>query len=356
MTDLRIRGLCKAFGAQEVLRGLDLDVSAGELVAILGASGSGKTTLLRLIGGFERIDAGTVRIGDVIVSGPGVHVPPERRRISYVAQDGALFPHLLVADNITFGLPWRRRRARDRVDELLDLVGLPRSFAGRRPQELSSGEQQRVALARALAPAPAFVLLDEPFSSLDAALRAETRAATAAALSTAGATALLVTHDQGEALSMGHRVAVLRDGHLVQIAAPLELYRHPVDPELARFVGEAVMIRGTAAGGRVISPLGALRLAGDVCEGAVDVLVRPEQIKVVPIDGGEGDRDGQGVRAKVGKITYYGHDADVRLRLTGTMPLTLVARVPGHQIPRPGDEVMLVVDGEVVAYRRPASH
>jgi iron(III) transport system ATP-binding protein len=203
MTELSIAGLTKTLGSRVVLRGLDLTVESGALVAILGASGSGKTTLLRCICGFERADEGSIRIGDAIVAGAKAHCPPERRRVGYVAQEGALFPHLSVADNIAFGLPRRLRREKRRVDELLELVGLPRAYAARAPQQLSGGEQQRVALARALAPDPALVLLDEPFSSLDAALRAGTREAVTAALTHAGATALLVTHDQAEALSTG---------------------------------------------------------------------------------------------------------------------------------------------------------
>src|ERR1700758_1328872 len=168
MSELRIRGLQKSFDGHPVLHGIDLSVERGTLLALLGPSGSGKTTLLRLLCGFERVDEGTISIGDSIVSGPAVHVPPEQRQIGYVAQDGALFPHLSVADNIVFGLSRRQRYRPCRVSELLELVGLPPSYASRPPQELSGGEQQRVALARALAPAPALVLLDEPFSSLDA--------------------------------------------------------------------------------------------------------------------------------------------------------------------------------------------
>ncbi|HTW27386.1 MAG TPA: ABC transporter ATP-binding protein [Acetobacteraceae bacterium] len=342
MADLRIDGLRKAFGGQVILRDVSLAVSSGELVAILGASGSGKTTLLRLICGFERADAGTIAIDGRIVSGPGVHLPAERRQVGYVAQEGALFPHLSVADNITFGLPRRLRRARHRVEELLALVGLPAGFADRPPQALSGGEQQRVALARALAPAPKLVLLDEPFSALDAALRIETREAVAAALSGSGATALLVTHDQGEALSMGHEVAVLRDGALVQVADPVTLYRRPGDPELARFVGEAVLLPGRAAAGRVTCVLGELPLAAPVAPGAVEVLVRPEQIRL--------GHDAAGRRARVTDVTFYGHDASVRLLLLGAEPQTLIARVAGHVSPPPGTEVAVSVEGEVVAF------
>jgi iron(III) transport system ATP-binding protein len=248
MTALALAGVRKAFGARTILADITLDVASGGVLAVLGASGSGKTTLLRLVCGFERSGGGTIRLGRDLVSGPGLHVAPERRRVGYVAQDGALFPHLSVADNIAFGLSRRERRRRHRVAELLELVGLPAGYADRPPQELSGGEQQRVSLARALAPQPGLVLLDEPFSSLDAGLRVETRQAVAAALRRTGATAVLVTHDQAEALSMGDAVGVLRDGRLVQVAAPETLYRRPADIALARFLGEAVVLPGEAGG------------------------------------------------------------------------------------------------------------
>ncbi len=345
MAELRIEGLGKVFGAKPVLRGVDLTVESGCLVAVLGASGSGKTTLLRLICGFERADSGTIRIGGEAVCGPGLHLAPERRRIGYVAQEGALFPHLSVADNIVFGLPRHLRRRHDRVSDLLALVGLPADYAGRPPQELSGGEQQRVALARALAPAPRLVLLDEPFSALDAALRVQTRQAVTAALSAAGATALLVTHDQSEALSVGDQVAVLRDGRLVQVADPRTLYRSPADPQLAQFVGDAVLLPGLAQGGHARCSLGMLRLADGAPDGPVDLLVRPEQILLAP------GPDAPGVRARVVDVTFYGHDASVLLRLSGGDDTTmLTARVAGHITPWPGQEVALTVEGDVVAY------
>ncbi len=280
MSALLIQNLSKSFGATPVLRGLSLDVPEGRLVAILGASGGGKTTLLRLICGFERADAGSIAIGGVPVEAPGLHLRPELRRIGYVAQDGALFPHLSVEGNILFGLDRVGRRQRARAEALLELVGLPAAYAARAPQALSGGEQQRVALARALAPGPRLVLLDEPFSALDAALRAGTRLAVARALTEAGATALLVTHDQSEALSMGDQVGVLRGGRLAQLATPSELYRHPVDAELARFVGEAVLLDGRAAADRAACALGLLTLASPAPDGPVQVMIRPEQLEV----------------------------------------------------------------------------
>ncbi|MGH6988334.1 MAG: ABC transporter ATP-binding protein [Stellaceae bacterium] len=344
MDHLHLNNLAKRFGDTRVLSGVTLSVPAGKLLAILGASGSGKTTLLRLICGFERVDAGTIEIAGRLVAGPDTHVPPERRQVGYVAQEGALFPHLSVADNIAFGLPRRRRRARRRVAELLDLVGLPVAFADRPPRALSGGEQQRVALARALAPSPKLVLLDEPFSALDAALRAETRDAVAAALAASGATTLLVTHDQAEALSMGDEVAVLQNGRLAQVADPVTLYRRPRDADLARFVGEAVLLPGVAANGFVDCVLGRLRLVSQAPEGPVEVLVRPEQIML-------GASAEAGVPARIRGVTFYGHDASVSLLLSGCGgSLSVVARVAGHLSPATGTEVTLSVAGEVVAF------
>jgi iron(III) transport system ATP-binding protein len=350
MTELAIANLSKSFGSNTVLRGVDLAVESGSLVAILGPSGSGKTTLLRLVCGFERADDGSIRIGDAVVSDRSRHVAPEHRHIGYVAQEGGLFPHLSVADNIVFGLPREQRRARHRVGELLELVGLPASYADRPPQSLSGGEQQRVSVARALAPSPGLVLLDEPFSSLDTGLRAETREAVASALAAVGATALLVTHDQPEALSMGHRVAVLWGGRLIQIASPETLYRLPADPALAQFVGEAVLLPGMARGGIASCSLGQLTLAAPVADGPVDVLLRPEQIRLTPAPQAAG-----GIRAQVREVNYYGHDASVNLTLSeGNVVTPIIARVPGYDSPHPGDAVMLSVEGAVFAYPRRA--
>ena len=341
MTALALAGVCKSFGARTVLAQIDLDVASGEVLAVLGSSGSGKTTLLRLICGFERSGGGTIRLGDDLVSGAGVHVPPERRRVGYVAQDGALFPHLSVAGNIAFGLSRRERRRRHRVAELLELVGLPAAYADRPPQELSGGEQQRVSLARALAPQPGLVLLDEPFSSLDAGLRVETREAVAAALRRTGATAVLVTHDQSEALSMGDAVAVLRGGVLVQVAEPETLYRRPVDIALARFLGDAVALPGEATGGSVRCALGTFPLVAPVGDGTVEVLIRPEQIRLMA--------PGEGHPATVEAVTFYGHDCSVALRAAG-LPGSLKALVPGYASPLSGASVGLRVEGPVAAY------
>ncbi|MDR3505033.1 MAG: ABC transporter ATP-binding protein [Acidocella sp.] len=343
MAELNISGLGKSFGKTPVLGGVGFTVAAGELVAILGASGSGKTTLLRLIAGFLRPDEGEIRLDGELLANAGQCRPPERRGIGYVAQEGALFPHLSIAENIVFGLPRAERKAKARVEELLELVGLPAHYASRAPQQLSGGEQQRVALARALAPHPRLLLLDEPFSALDAGLRAETRAAVASALRAAGATAILVTHDQAEALAMGNRVGVMQRGALAQLSAPVELYRRPATPELAAFVGEAVFLPGQAMGGHAHTALGVFPLAAPAAPGAVRVMLRPEQIRLsaVPIP--------EAARADVGEITYYGPDAMVALRLEAS-DAEISARIWGHAVPAQGSRVWATVEGPVMAY------
>jgi len=345
MARLSVSRLTKTFAGRAVLAGVDLDVAAGSLLAVLGASGSGKTTLLRIVCGFERADSGVVEIDGRAVAGRGFHAPPERRRVGYVAQEGSLFPHLTVAENVAFGLERRERRDRARIEGLLERVGLPAAYAGRGPHQLSGGEQQRVALARALAPSPQLVLLDEPFSALDAALRVETRQAVSDALAAAGATAVLVTHDQSEALAMGAEVAVLRNGFVAQIATPETLYRQPVDAALAQFVGEAVILPGIVEAGAVTCALGRLPLGRAVPDGSADVMLRPEQIRFVTISAAAAPC------ARIVGVTFYGHDASVRLALAGGAE-TILARVPGHRVAKAGDDVRLAVEGPVMAYPR----
>jgi iron(III) transport system ATP-binding protein len=272
-------GIEKAFGTTRAVDGASLSVGPGELVALLGPSGSGKTTLLRVIAGFERPDAGRVAVGGLPVAGDGAWVEPEHRRIGMVFQDGALFPHLTVAGNVGFGAS-----ARSRVDECLELVGLA-ARAGGYPHELSGGERQRVALARALAADPEVVLLDEPFASLDAGLREALREEVAEILRQAGTSALLVTHDQAEALSLAGTVAVMRDGRVEQVGTPEEVYERPSSRWLAEFLGDADVLPGTAGGGVVECELGRFGAPADV-SGSVMVVVRPESVAI-----GTGGRD-----------------------------------------------------------------
>ncbi|MBB1243699.1 ABC transporter ATP-binding protein [Streptomyces durbertensis] len=337
MTDLHISALRKSYDGTPVLDGLDLDVPSGRLVAVLGPSGCGKTTMLRIIAGFLHADAGRVELGGRTVVGPGVHVPPERRGVGIVAQEGALFPHLSVSRNVAFGLTGLSRAERSaRTAEMLELVGLA-GHGERMPHELSGGQQQRVALARALAPRPALVLLDEPFNALDSALRAGVRADVRAALHATGATAVLVTHDQQEALSTADLVAVVRGGRVAQVGTPEEVYRSPVDPWVAAFVGDAVVLPAAVADGRARTCVGTVPVAGDA-KGSGNVLLRPEQLRLVAPDAAA-------VSGVVRDICFYGHDSVVSLDLEGA-PGPVEVRHPGPVAVRPGERAGVEVVGE----------
>jgi iron(III) transport system ATP-binding protein len=346
---LRCEAVAKSFGARAVLADVDLDVAEGALTAILGSSGSGKTTLLRVIVGFIAPDAGTVSIAGSVVAGGGRKpLAPDKRAVGYVAQEGALYPHLSVAENVGFGLPRGQRKRGGRIIEALELVGLGADYGNRRPHELSGGEQRRVALARALAPRPRLVLLDEPFSGLDASLRTETRAAVVNALTQEGATAVIVTHDQAEALSTGHEVAVLREGELVQTASPEVLYRTPADLDVARFVGEAVVIGGQAQGHVVSCPLGTLEVLNARLTGSVEVMIRPEQILVSRTTADAVQPAAP--RARVLGLTSFGPDTVIALELEGSPAVPLSARTFDRVLPKPGELVDLTVRGPVVTY------
>jgi iron(III) transport system ATP-binding protein len=342
---LSVVGLRKSYGGTPVLQGIDLHVGEGELVAVLGESGCGKTTLLRLVAGFDTPDDGTIAFGSQQVYSAGRSVPPQRRRVGYVPQEGALFPHLDVTANIAFGLGRQQRREPARVAELLTLVGLDPAHAHRLPHQLSGGQQQRVALARALAPQPSLVLLDEPFSSLDAGLRAETRTAVAQALRTAGATALLVTHDQAEALSVADRVAVVRAGRITQLDTPTGLYDAPADSATASFVGDAVLLAAQAHHDTASSALGPVLLRSPA-EGPVLLLLRPEQISITD------SPHPAGTLARVNRVDYYGHDATVALTVLPDGPAVL-ARTTARSLPEHGATVGLTVTGTAQHFPTP---
>jgi iron(III) transport system ATP-binding protein len=338
MSRLSIEGLVVAYDGDPVVRDLDLVVEDGRIAAILGPSGCGKTTLLRTIAGFLRPVRGTLALDDRIVAGPS-WVPPERRGVGIVPQEGALFPHLDVRRNIAFGLP-RGAAADDRVDELLDLIGLP--GAGRlRPSELSGGMQQRVALARALAPEPDLILLDEPFSALDAGLRASLRHEVRALLQRTRTTAILVTHDQEEALSFADQVAVMREGRIVQSASPDTVYARPADLQVARFVGQLVELQGEAARGTVRTALGEHLVVDPALSGACVVALRPEQIDLHPAGG-------PGAPGVVAGITFHGHDHLVEVRLEdGSLVSVRQAGAPRQHV---DDTVTCSVHGTVSAF------
>ncbi|MGW4205532.1 ABC transporter ATP-binding protein [Streptomyces sp. NPDC004726] len=346
MTGLRVTAVTTSYGrGARVLDGLGLTVPEGELAAVLGPSGCGKTTLLRVIAGFLAPDSGEVVVGGRTVSGPGVQVPPERRGVGIVAQEGALFPHMSVARNVAFGLLGAgRAERRARTAEMLELVGLG-DFGDRMPHELSGGQQQRVALARALAPRPALVLLDEPFNALDSGLRAGLRSDIRAALRAAGATALLVTHDQEEALSSADRVAVIRDGRVVQSGTPQELYARPADTWVASFVGEAVLLPGSADGARAKTALGTVRLV-DAPAGDGTVVLRPEQLRLVP------STDEEAARGRVTEVRFHGHDALILVDVAA-VGATVTVRTSGPVGVAPGDETGVRVTGEATFHRVP---
>ncbi|MGG5172650.1 ABC transporter ATP-binding protein [Pseudarthrobacter sp. J1738] len=364
-THLGIVDVTKSFGSHPVLKGVNLSVARGGTTAIVGPSGSGKTTLLRLIAGFERPHTGRISLNGKTVAGDGVWLPAHKRQVGYVAQDGALFPHLTVGQNIAFGisLPGGRSGAKARVEELLNMVALDASYIKRRPHQLSGGQQQRVALARALAREPELMLLDEPFSALDAGLRVATRRAVAKVLNKAGVTTILVTHDQAEALSFADQVAVMRGGKLAQIGNPFVVYTRPADRATAEFLGDAVILDAWMEGSLATCSLGAIPVRRPPAQGRVQLMLRPEQIRIA--------EDGP-IRGRVVDTDYFGPESTVRIQLPQTPPVSASAagrsdatanahRYPGGgeiiairhwnaAIAQPGTELCLRVVGEAVAF------
>ena len=344
---LTLTDLTKSYGGGvAALESCSLTVRSGELVSVLGPSGCGKTTLLRLIAGFERPDAGRVEVNGRVVAGPR-WVPPEARGIGFVFQDYALFPHLTVAQNVAFGLPSLNRKARQaRTDEILDLVGL-RVFAGRYPHQLSGGQQQRVALARALAPGPAVMLLDEPFSNLDAALRSSTRKEVRRLLKLAGVTTILVTHDQEEAMTFAERLVLFRAGRLEQQGTPEGVYLEPRTAFAASFLGTTNLLHARAHGLYADSALGRLELLRPAT-GPVLVSLRPEQLGFgVSVSGGS---EGTGLAGRVVAREFKGHDMTYFCEAAvGGKPGRLIVQT-GPECPyRVGDAVQLVSRGRAVA-------
>ena len=336
---LELRDLNRSFDGVAAVDGLSLAVAAGRIGCLLGPSGSGKTTVLRCIAGFERPDAGEILAGGERLSGPGVWVPPERRRIGMVFQDYALFPHLDGFGNAAFGLHElpavdRRRRAM----EMLELVGLA-GQARKMPHELSGGQQQRVALARALAPRPRLVLLDEPFSNLDAEVRMDLAHHVRTALIAEGATALLVTHDQREAFAIADEIGVMRAGRLEQWDVPWRLYHSPATRFVADFVGEGAFIEGTVLGpGRVATELGVVegQLTPDRPAGTrVDLLLRPDDL--IHDDASE-------LRAEVVDRVFRGAQFRYTLRLPSGA--TALSFAPSHHDHAPGERIGIRLDAQ----------
>lgn len=336
---LGFHGIHHAYGTREVLRGIDLSVAAGEIVCLLGASGCGKTTLLRLAAGLEPLQAGRIELAGQVIAEPGREVPPERRGVGFVFQDYALFPHLTVAENVAFGLRFAPKGERGwRVMDALARVGLE-SYQSAFPHMLSGGQQQRVALARALAPRPAVLLLDEAFASLDARLREQVRDDTLHVLQTSGIATLLVTHDAEEAMFMGDRIALMREGRIIQLGEPEALYFGPVDRYVATFLGEVNRLPTRVQGGEAATPLGHLPAPGFGEGSPVEVLVRPEGLRL----GGEASAE-----AEVEACRLLGATTLVHLAMpdgAGGL-LHLHARLPpGRRLAR-GERVTVAIDPE----------
>jgi iron(III) transport system ATP-binding protein len=306
-TAIQLTGVTKRYDNRTpAVDSITLTVPQGALLALLGPSGCGKTTTLRLVAGLEAPDQGELWIGSTRVAGPGAWVPPESRRVGLVFQDGALFPHLNVSDNIAFGLNGIAKSEKQRrVADLLDTVGL-HGFGNRFPHQLSGGQQQRVALARALAPNPPVILLDEPFANLDAALRRDLRLEVARIVRATNTTTIFVTHDQEEALSVADLIAVMDQGQISQIGTPFEIYERPANRSVATFVGEANFLTATAHGSHAATILGNLPIV-PAMQGPCTLMIRPEQLGLSPDPAGSAVIEGR---------TYYGHDQinDVRLR------------------------------------------
>ena len=341
----QLEGVTKRFGTTEVLTDISLQIHSGEVVALVGPSGSGKTTIGRIIAGFEPSTHGSVHIDGTLVDGRGTWVPPQRRSVGVVPQEGALFPHLTVARNIAAGIPRSERSTV--VPKLLQMIGLE-EHASKRPHQLSGGQRQRVALARALAPQPKLIILDEPFSALDPGLRSQLRADVLRLLRAANMTALVITHDQDEALSIADRVAVLVEGRLLQMDTPRTVYERPASLEVAHFIGDANELSATVTNGSGRSELGVsavIATSGDsVPDGPAALIVRPEQIEI----------GSEGVMCSVTDVVYLGHVVALHLALPSGQ--TITARVPlsgargSLAIPQVGDETQARIDGPVVAF------
>jgi iron(III) transport system ATP-binding protein len=334
---LEFRGVGHAYDGVPVLSDIDLAVAPGEVLSLVGPSGCGKSTLLRLAAGLEPLSVGTIAIEGRLVSAERLQVAPEDRRLGFVFQDIALFPHLTVLDNVAFGLrrragPERRRRALAALEQL----GLA-AFADAYPHTLSGGQQQRVALARALAPDPKLMLLDEPFSGLDARLRDRLRDETLDLLKARGVAAVIVTHDPEEAMRMGDRLAVMSEGRIVQFGTPSELYRRPASPFVASFLGEVERFEGRVEAGQVATPLGAVPAAGLAQGSAALVLIRPEGVVVE-----QGHKDGM-PQARVVDARLLGRTSLIRIAVDG-IGSPLHSRMPGDVLPEPGARVSIRLD------------
>ncbi len=355
MSLLELEGLHKSYGPVAALAGVDMAVAPGTRTAIVGPSGCGKTTLLRLIAGFETPDCGRIALDGKVLADAAGAVPAHLRGIGLVAQDGALFPHLTVAENIGFGMPWKTERRSEKIAELAYIAGLDAAILKRRPHELSGGQQQRVALARAMACKPRLMLLDEPFSALDTGLRVSMRKAVAELLEAAGITTILVTHDQNEALSFADQVAVMREGKFSQVGTPRELYLRPRDRMVAEFLGDALVLPARISGGFADSALGRVPLDSTERRDVARIMLRPEQVALERATREEAAAAVPGVLyGEVTESEFAGATCSVAVRLLnspdlpdaaaiGSTPLML--RRAGIDAPAAGDIVRVRVVG-----------
>ena len=342
---LQLEHISHHYGRLRAVDDLGLHVGPGEVVCLIGPSGCGKSTVLRLAAGLERLQAGRVIVSGETVADGTIDVPPEARGVGLVFQDYALFPHLNVLDNVAFGLRGRGPERAQRARAVLEQVGVA-EYAASYPHVLSGGQQQRVALARALAPRPRVMLLDEPFSGLDARLRDQVRDSTLHVLKDSGAACLLVTHDPDEAMFMADRIAVMRAGKMVQVGSPVELYCRPVDAFVARFFGEINALPARIAGGAAATPFG--QVPSRLPEGsAVEVLIRPEALRLTPVNGAEGaPGHAVGSAARVMAARMLGRSSLVHLAVPGPdgRPLHVHARVPGRAPPGENSLVTVQLD------------
>ncbi len=342
MSSLDISHLEVSFGTKKVIDDLSLSLREGEIAALLGPSGCGKTTLLRSIAGLIQPNSGTIRFGTQLVGLSSVVLPPHRRGIGYVPQQGALFPHLSVAKNIAFGLDkkvYSQNEIKEIVTEMLELISMT-GYENRQPSEISGGQQTRVALARALAVKPKMVLLDEPFSALDAQLRGELRSDVLALLRAAGTTAILVTHDREEALVSADRVVLMRDGKIAQHGTPEDVYEKPTSASIAISTGDALVLEGIRfSDGSTSYALRPIENGGPDGQRG-DVVIRPEELQLskTPLDGS--------VEGKISKVDYYGHDAVLEVVLSKSAK-KISARIAAPVNFSVGDQVFVEHNGPI---------
>lgn len=331
---VQARGLHKSFGVEPVIRGIDLTLAPGDSLSVMGPSGCGKTTLLRLLAGLERPDEGTIFVSGRQVAGPGLHLPPERRRVVLVFQDLALFPHMTIAQNVAFGL---RRGSTLRVGDLIERVYLS-GLAGRFPHELSGGQRQRAAIARALACEPDVVLLDEPFANLDVFLRSQVRGQVRDVLAEAGVASLLVTHDLADALGFSGKLGAMVRGRLVQSGPPSHLYDNPLTPEVAGLLGSINLVPATASGRVAECEIGRIELSAEF-HGRVLLALRPASLEATAEPLGPG---------RVVETEFGGDHTQVRVQLNSGRTLAVRAR-PDVRL-EPGSSVTLTMRGAATAF------